>query len=40
MLATVAVALALAALTTGVVVALNYEGEDVCQDAPAWPHGS
>ena len=40
MLAVVGAALALAAITTGVVFALNYEGEDFCQDTPAWPGGT
>ena len=30
----------LAAITTGVVFALNYDGEDFCQDTPAWPNGT
>ena len=34
------VALVLAAVTAGVVVALNYEGEDYCRDYPAWPNGT
>ena len=29
-----------AALTAGVVLALNYEGEDFCQDTPSWPNGT
>ena len=30
----------LAGITTSVVFALNYEGEDFCQDSPAWPNGT
>lgn len=30
----------MAAITAGVVLALNYEGEDFCQHAPAWPGGT
>lgn len=30
----------LAGVTTSVVFALNYEGEDFCQDTPAWPNGT
>ena len=39
-LAAVGAVVALAAITTGVVFALNYEGEDFCQDSPAWPGGT
>ena len=34
------VVLVLALTTGGVVFALNYEGEDFCQDTTAWPGGS
>ena len=30
----------IAALTAGVALALNYEGEDFCQDTPSWPNGT
>ena len=30
----------LAGIPAGVVYALNYEGEDFCQDSPAWPNGT
>ena len=30
----------LAGITTSVVFALNYDGEDFCQDSPAWPNGT
>ena len=30
----------IASITAGVVLALNYEGEDFCQHAPAWPGGT
>ena len=33
-------AVLIAAIATGVVFALNYEGEDFCQDSPAWPNGT
>ena len=33
-------AVLMAALAAGVVFALNYEGEDFCQDSPAWPNGT
>ena len=39
-LAGIVVAIAFVAITTGVVLALNYEGEDFCQDTPAWPNGT
>ena len=35
-----AIAALLAVVATGVVLALNYEGEDFCQDSPAWPNGT
>ncbi|MCY3782544.1 MAG: hypothetical protein OXG79_02030 [Chloroflexi bacterium] len=35
-----AIAGLMAVLTAGVVLALNYEGEDFCQDSPAWPNGT
>ena len=35
-----AAAALLAVVATGVVLALNYEGEDFCQDSPAWPNGT
>ena len=35
-----ATAALLAVVATGVVFALNYEGEDFCQDSPAWPNGT
>ena len=35
-----ATAALLAIVATGVVLALNYEGEDFCQDSPAWPNGT
>ena len=35
-----ATAALLAVVATGVVLALNYEGEDFCQDSPAWPNGT
>ncbi len=33
-------AVLMAALAAGVVFALNYEGEDFCQESPAWPNGT
>ena len=30
----------LAGITTSAVFALNYDGEDFCQDSPAWPNGT
>lgn len=39
-LLTLTAVLTLAALTTGLVFALNYEGENFCQDSPAWPNGT
>ena len=30
----------LAAASAGAVLALNYEGEDFCQDTPSWPNGT
>ena len=30
----------LAVATVGTVFALNYEGEDFCQDTPSWPNGT
>ena len=35
-----ATAALLAVVATGVVLALNYEGEAFCQDSPAWPNGT
>ena len=35
-----AAAALLAVVATGVVLALNYEGEAFCQDSPAWPNGT
>ena len=35
-----ATAALLAVVATGVVLALNYEGEDFCQGSPAWPNGT
>ena len=35
-----AIAGLMAVVTAGVVLALNYEGEDFCQDSPAWPNGT
>ena len=40
LIATLGILVALAGITTGVVLALNYEGEDFCQDTPAWPNGT
>ncbi|MCY4114067.1 MAG: ankyrin repeat domain-containing protein [Chloroflexi bacterium] len=30
----------IAAITAGVVLAQNYEGEEFCQDTPSWPNGT
>ena len=40
LLAALAGSALVAAITAGVVFALNYEGEDFCQDAKAWPDGT
>ena len=39
-IAPLAIAALLVVMATGVVLALNYEGEDFCQDSPAWPNGT